>query len=150
MYMCLLGKKFRWVAPPSKPYYALRSPRSISGLVFSKFVGSSWGFYEGFNNYFGTGAGNSNTTGQRNNFFGSDAGRSNVSGSYNNFFGSAAGITNIAGNYNSFFGNSAGAGNTTGTSNSFFGDSAGYSNTVMNGRLGSLSVKVSQRADRSA
>jgi len=82
------------------------------------------------NNYFGVGAGASNTTGHHNAFFGAAAGYSNTGGLDNSFFGHSAGNRNTTGNENSFFGRSSGELNTTGTYNSFFGSLAGYSNSV--------------------
>ncbi|RPI20672.1 MAG: hypothetical protein EHM61_26555 [Acidobacteria bacterium] len=81
------------------------------------------------NNFFGTWAGDSNTTGTCNSFFGGSAGTSNTTGSYNSFFGNGTGVFNSTGASNAFFGASAGYSNTTGNSNSFFGTSSGYYNT---------------------
>ena len=82
------------------------------------------------NSFFGGYAGNSNTTGNNNSFFGASAGYSNTTGNFNSFFGGAAGYSNTTGVYNSFFGTAAGYLNTTGYYNSFFGGYAGYSNTT--------------------
>jgi len=81
------------------------------------------------NNFFGTGAGASNTTGYQNSFFGASAGTSTSTGAGNSFFGWWAGLQNTAGYYNCFFGNSAGRDNATGSYNSFFGNGAGSRNT---------------------
>ncbi|RPI26621.1 MAG: hypothetical protein EHM61_11225 [Acidobacteria bacterium] len=102
------------------------------------------------NNYFGTGAGASNTTGYYNSYFGAAAGQANTSGYDNSFFGNAAGYDNTSGSDNAFFGRSSGLHNsdgernsffgafsgvytTTGNRNSAFGRSAGNANTVENG-----------------
>jgi len=84
------------------------------------------------NNFFGIGAGASNTTGSLNSFFGVVSGTVNTTGSLNSFFGVAAGNHNTTGFSNSFFGEAAGLFNTTGSDNSFFGVSTGLSNTVEN------------------
>jgi hypothetical protein len=82
------------------------------------------------NNFFGTGAGSSNTTGNYNSFFGGSAGDFNTTGSSNSFFGYVAGYSNSTGNHNAFFGRDAGYSNTEGDSNAFFGSAAGRSNTT--------------------
>ena len=98
------------------------------------------------NNFFGTGAGASNTTGGYNSFFGGYAGHANTFGDnnsffgwhagysnkgwYNSFFGTTAGYSNTEGLYNSFFGRAAGHSNATGSSNCFFGDLTGYRSTT--------------------
>jgi hypothetical protein len=89
-------------------------------------------FYtEGFsNNFFGSGAGSSNTTGTGNSFFGGNAGNENTTGSSNAFFGSVTGRHNTTGGSNSYFGYSAGNSNTNGSRNSFFGATAGFFNTA--------------------
>lgn len=83
----------------------------------------------GNNAFFGSFAGQFNTSGQFNSFFGSVAGERTNTGQHNAFFGSGAGFSNIAGSDNSFFGFAAGQSNTA-TGNSFFGSSAGLSNTI--------------------
>jgi hypothetical protein len=84
------------------------------------------------NSFFGAYAGYFNTTGYDNSFFGESAGYSNATGSSNSFFGESAGYSNTTGSDNSFFGLFAGYSNTAGGFNSFFGESAGYSNTTGN------------------
>lgn len=81
------------------------------------------------NAFYGSNAGQSNTTGGSNAFFGADAGASNTTAGGNSFFGNLAGRSNDA-TGNSFFGNSAGSQTTTGINNAFFGDQAGVSNTT--------------------
>ncbi|HEV8485374.1 MAG TPA: hypothetical protein VGV87_17660, partial [Blastocatellia bacterium] len=83
-----------------------------------------------FNAFFGSGAGQSNTTGNANSLFGYTAGQNNTTGQNNSFFGSAAGRGNTTGQYDSFFGINAGFSNTTGSENSFFGNLAGSTNTT--------------------
>ena len=83
-----------------------------------------------YNSFFGGWAGNSNTTGYNNSFFGECTGETNISGYHNAFFGYGAGRHNTSGNCNSFFGLNAGSQNTSGYHNSFFGIWAGLSNTV--------------------
>ncbi len=80
------------------------------------------------NSFFGANAGAANTIGIDNSFFGAHAGFSNSEGYYNSFFGRFAGFANTIGGGNSFFGRRAGHGNTTGGTNSFFGEDAGYAN----------------------
>jgi hypothetical protein len=82
------------------------------------------------NSFFGTSAGQLNTTGFQNSFFGSQAGISNTTGGANSFFGFTAGYSNTTGGDNSFFGKLAGYSNTTGSDNAFFGFGAGLSNTT--------------------
>jgi hypothetical protein len=136
----------------------LRSTDSspISGQVVGYFRamragdGPSGGvsFYteSGDNNFFGVGAGTSNTgsqnsffgansgvsanSGDANSFFGFESGYSNTTGGGNAFFGASAGFSNTSGNFNSFFGGGAGHFNSTGTRNAFFGNAAGWSNTT--------------------
>ena len=81
------------------------------------------------NSFFGAYAGFLNTTGFDNSFFGESAGYSNTTGFDNSFFGEYAGYSNTTGGSNSFFGVSAGSSNMIGNDNSFFGLSAGSSNT---------------------
>jgi hypothetical protein len=100
---------------------------------FNNFLGSYAGCSNttgSSNNFFGRGAGCSNTTGYDNNFFGLGAGRNNITGSFNNFFGFFAGRNNITGCYNNFFGSYAGSRNTTGINNNFFGFCAGAYNST--------------------
>src|SRR5262249_16354134 len=70
-----------------------------------------------FNSFYGAGAGQANTTGQRNAFFGYQAGFSNTTGVNNAFFGYQAGTSNTDGVNNSFFGREAGRSNTIGVNN---------------------------------
>jgi hypothetical protein len=86
------------------------------------------------NNFFGTGAGASITTGASNSFFGASSGTSNTTASHNSFFGFQAGADTTAGWSNSFFGSLAGENNVTGTRNAFFGTESGR-NTEHNGLL---------------
>lgn len=81
-----------------------------------------------FNSFYGTGAGQSNTSGGGNSFFGTHAGLLNTTGITNSFFGRSAGLSNTTGNGNSFFGTSAGSQTTTGLGNTFFGTTAGSTN----------------------
>jgi hypothetical protein len=81
------------------------------------------------NNFYGYGAGASNS-GYGNSFFGGSAGVKNTTGGDNSFFGDETGFYNTTGIYNSFFGAAAGHENTVGDENSFFGMSAGYENTT--------------------
>jgi len=98
----------------------------LFGLAVS--AGSAMAYTEGSsNNFFGTGAGASNS-GAYNSFFGGYAGHSNTTGYSNAFFGFYAGFYNTTGNGNAFFGTGAGYWNTTGGSNAFFGRYAGYYN----------------------
>ncbi|RPI21072.1 MAG: hypothetical protein EHM61_25640 [Acidobacteria bacterium] len=83
-----------------------------------------------FNSFFGAAAGLSNTEGHRNSFFGRDSGYYNTTGNNNSFFGNRAGYSTGTGYSNSFFGSLAGQANSTGIYNCFFGDSAGYFNTT--------------------
>lgn len=78
-----------------------------------------------YNSFFGTGVGQSTTTGDYNSFFGNGAGRLNTTGIRNNFFGAFAGFNNLDGFHNCFFGDGAGSQNTSGSDNSFFGHNAG-------------------------
>ncbi len=98
------------------------------------FVGFKAGQYnEGpKNSFFGTGAGNLNTTGMSNSIFGTHTGLSNTTGSHNSFFGHNAGRNNTIGSSNSFFGKGAGFNNTTGNNNLFLGYMAGYNETGSN------------------
>jgi hypothetical protein len=85
------------------------------------------------NNFFGIGAGASNTTGYGNAFFGGNTGSSNTTGSGNAFFGRYAGSFNTTGSGNAFFGYMAGQANATGSDNAFFGNWAGSFNTTSSG-----------------
>ena len=87
------------------------------------------------NNFFGTGAGASNSGTNLNSFFGSYAGNSNTTGHDNSFFGSYAGRYNTTGNSNTFLGNYAGYSNTTGSRNVFIGYAAGDLNTTGSNKL---------------
>ena len=71
-----------------------------------------------------------NNTGSNNAFFGSQAGQANTSGSQNAFFGSLAGQANTGGQRNAFFGRNAGTANTTGFDNAIFGAFAGEATTI--------------------
>ncbi len=84
------------------------------------------------NSFFGSGAGQANTTGRFNAFFGSRAGKVNTTGGENAFFGDAAGLSNTTGSFNAFFGEFVGSANTTGGENAIFGAAAGQSNTTGN------------------
>ena len=63
--------------------------------------------------------------GCNNNFFGQGAGTSNTTGSYNNFFGNYAGQFNTTGCNNTFIGNNAGLENATGANNIAIGQDSG-------------------------
>ncbi len=92
---------------------------------------AAWAFTEGSNNnFFGTGAGASNTIGNFNTFMGGSAGQSNTSGITNTFIGLSAGHFNTTGGRNTFLGFRAGSSNTTGNNNTFSGNLAGFSNTT--------------------
>ena len=85
------------------------------------------------NNFFGTGAGASNSgVYNANSFFGGYAGYSNTTGSDNAFLGGYAGYANTTGYYNTFLGSYAGYYNTTGSGNVFLGYAAGVSETGSN------------------
>ena len=84
------------------------------------------------NNFFGTGAGFSNSGDNYNSFFGGNTGYSNTTGTYNTFFGNQAGYSNTIGTLNTFLGVTAGYSNTIGRSNVFIGLGAGYSETGSN------------------
>lgn len=106
-------------------------------LVFTQSYNTFFGTYAGDNNttgtrnsFFGYGAGFDNTTGNNNSFFGGGSGENNTTGSGNSFFGFLSGVYNTTGNNNSFFGIDAGFDNTTGYNNSFFGGSSGENNTT--------------------
>ena len=79
------------------------------------------------NTFFGSAAGQMNSTGGRNTFVGAGAGLSNMSGAFKAFFGDDAGRNNTA-NQNAFFGSGAGERNTSGERNAFFGTVAGNLN----------------------
>lgn len=84
------------------------------------------------NNFFGTGAGASNTGDNFNNFFGGWAGTANTTGNFNIFLGYVAGYLNTTGSNNTFLGNTAGYSNITGSGNVFIGYAAGQSETGSN------------------
>ncbi|MDP2110752.1 MAG: tail fiber domain-containing protein [Thiobacillus sp.] len=84
-----------------------------------------------YNNFFGTGAGASNSGSYNaNSFFGGNAGHKTTTGIANTFLGYGAGYSNTTGHDNSFFGGNAGYNTTTGYNNTFFGRSAGYNTTT--------------------
>lgn len=80
------------------------------------------------NNFFGTGAGYSITSGSDNTFIGAAAGFLNDTGYDNSFLGYDAGISNTSGWQNSFLGSGAGYKNDTGKGNVFIGSAAGKFN----------------------
>ncbi len=80
------------------------------------------------NAFFGTWAGRNNTT-DGNSFFGAFSGRYNTSGIQNAFFGYQAGILNQTGCCNAFFGYDAGL-SSNANDNSFFGNNTGQANTT--------------------
>jgi hypothetical protein len=120
--------------------------RMVLGLVVVWLVlngGSVWGYSEGYyNNFFGSYAGDSNTTGWYNTFIGAFAGYSDTIGENNTFVGDSAGINNTEGNDNTFLGQGTGFHNTTGDSNTFVGFNSGgnnhdgYSNTFVGRNAG--------------
>ncbi|HEY8460033.1 MAG TPA: tail fiber domain-containing protein, partial [Blastocatellia bacterium] len=73
------------------------------------------------NAFFGTAAGDGNTTGADNAYFGWWAGKNSETGDNNSFFGAKAGQDTSHGDNNSFFGYRSGLANTTGSGNSLFG-----------------------------
>ena len=91
------------------------------------------------NNFFGTSAGSSITSGDYDSFFGGSSGPSTNSGSYNSFYGWHAGFNNTSGSYNGFFGSESGRANTTGQRNVFLGDLCGKNTTT-----GSYNVVLGQ------
>ena len=103
-----------------------------SNNFFGTGAGASNSGYYNSNSFFGGEAGYSNTTGYANTFLGYAAGWDNTTGSYNTFLGFTAGSYNTTGSYNTFLGNSAGYYNTTGSRNVFIGFAAGYSETGSN------------------
>ena len=104
-------------------------PRRVAGAILDFLVPSARALTESNNNnFFGTGAGDDNTTGDSNSFFGAAAGADNTTGSFNSYFGWNAGSLSTAGISNSFFGAEAGHSNT-GNANTFVGRAAGMSNT---------------------
>ena len=81
------------------------------------------------NTVFGTGAGDSLTTGTGNTLIGENAGFSITDGADNTLVGNQAGL-NTAGSFNTMVGDTAGVNTTTGFENAFFGDQAGHGNTT--------------------
>jgi len=79
----------------------------------------------GYNSFFGTYAGQFNTSGEQNTFVGGSGGRSNTTGTGNTFVGYLAGFNNTTGSLNTSLGQFAGSYNTTGIANSFLGAGAG-------------------------
>jgi Chaperone of endosialidase len=77
------------------------------------------------NLFVGTGAGESNTSGDFNAFVGFQAGFSNAIGTTNVFVGALAGQGNVNGSENAFFGVNAGRSNSSGIGNAFFGSGGG-------------------------
>ncbi len=75
------------------------------------------------NSFFGTQAGQANTTGSGNSFFGYQSGVSNVSGGNNSFFGLFSGVFST-GSWDTFIGGDAGFGNTSGSRNTALGYAA--------------------------
>jgi hypothetical protein len=81
--------------------------------------------------FYGTGAGANNSSDDNSNsFFGSKAGNINTSGNYNTFMGNSAGFSNTTGNNNTLMGFWTGTSNTTGYCNTFIGGNAGFTNTT--------------------
>jgi Chaperone of endosialidase len=116
--------------------YNLNGSRILSNAGSSNLlagVGSGQSNTGQFNSFFGSNAGNANTSGGQNAFFGSQAGRINTTGSFNAFVGHSAGSVNTTGDQNSFFGAQTGQSNTTGGSNSFFGTGTGAGITTGTG-----------------
>ena len=72
------------------------------------------------------------TEGPYNNFFGTGAGASNSGTNFNSFFGGYAGNSNTTGYLNTFLGYAAGYSNTTGSGNVFIGYLAGAYETGFN------------------
>ena len=98
-------------------------------------VGSTDAFY---NNFFGIGAGNANTTGNANTLLGYQSGYYTNSGSENSFVGYQSGYSNTTSNNNSYLGALAGYNNQTGQANSIVGYGAGQgvaSNSFSNNSL---------------
>ena len=99
-------------------------PHLILPLLFLFFSGTrtAGAFTEtDNNNYFGSLAGESITTGALNSFFGSYSGRKTTTGSFNSFVGNAAGYSTTKGLCNSFFGYRSGFENTVEHYNTFIG-----------------------------
>jgi hypothetical protein len=107
------------------------------------YVGSASAFTEDTNNsFFGTNAGEDNTTGFDNSFFGANAGANNTtgqgntsigsSGNFNTIIGYAAANRNTTGNDNTIIGYRAGYWNIIGERNVFIGNYAGYNETGSN------------------
>jgi hypothetical protein len=111
------------------------------------YVGSASAFTEDTNNsFFGTNAGEDNTTGFDNSFFGANAGANNTTGQGNTSIGYQAGFSNnghnniiigsaagnkiTSGNFNTIIGYAAANRNTTGNDNTIIGYRAGYWNII--------------------
>ena len=108
-----------------------------TNTIVGRSAGSSASLTGNQNAFFGTAAGQNNTSGSGNNFFGITAGRDNTTGSFNAFFGPYAGQLNTTGSGNVFFGSSAGQNNTVGGQNTYFGPSTGaYNNAYLNSFFG--------------
>lgn len=88
----------------------------------------------GSNSFFGTQAGEVNSTGSGNSFFGYQSGASNTTGMNNAFFGKFSGVFSTGGN-DSFFGEGAGFNTTTGNDNTGLGRNALFNNTTGNGNI---------------
>jgi hypothetical protein len=91
--------------------------------------------------YFGTNAGEFNTSGNENTFIGFNAGNQNTTGGFNVFVGRAAGLNNNN-DLNTYIGYSAGL-NATGLANTVLGAQAGTSVS------GNLNVFIGERAGES-
>lgn len=84
----------------------------------------------GSNTFFGSYAGQSNSSGTDNTFSGYYSGYMNSSGYNNTFLGSQAGTNNSTGVSNTFIGKNAGNQNTTASWNTFLGEQSGYQTTI--------------------
>lgn len=93
--------------------------------------------------YFGTDAGDSNTTGTKNTFIGMNTGQDNTTGRENTFIGTAAGGDNQEGRWNVFVGAAAGRSNIGNVAhrNTYIGYRAGFSNLT-----GALNVSLGNEA----
>ena len=107
---------------------ASMSWQTSAGTVVNEFRTSS----SNNNLFFGTGAGQRNTTGTLNTFIGSLAGQSHTSGVSNVFVGFNAGLNTTTGNQNVFVGSYAGQGNVAGTQNTAMGYFSGSNVTGNN------------------
>ncbi|HTZ17477.1 MAG TPA: tail fiber domain-containing protein [Dissulfurispiraceae bacterium] len=97
----------------------------ISAMVLAVSCGSAWAATEGAsNNFFGIGAGASNTGTGGNTFIGGSAGNKDI-GSYNTYMGYTTGHDHTTGLGNTFIGASAGYANQDGEYNVFLGYGAG-------------------------